>query len=136
MTNNQILSKITFKISSIRFRDIGGVGDPLPGQPGYQTHSKGILAPATLELFFTSILGALTTIGGIAFFLFFIFGAYNWITSHGEPEKIAKAQRYITNALIGLILIVGTWAIVGIIGLILGFNILDLADNIENIFVL
>ena len=122
------LTALTLKLLSITLAPIQGVGEP------FQDFDRATEFPeSTLELFFNSLLGALTTIGGIAFFLYFIFGAYNWITSHGEPEKVAKAQRYITNALIGLILIVGTWAIVGIIGLVLGFNILNLRANLLDV---
>jgi len=42
-----------------------------------------------------------------AFFLFIylLWGAYDWIISGGEKEKITKAQSKITNALIGMVLI-------------------------------
>ena len=43
---------------------------------------------------------------------------------------VAKAQRYMSNALIGLIVVVLAWAFTGIVGAALGFNILDLANNI------
>ena len=65
--------------------------------------------------------------------LYFIFGSFAWLTARGEPEKISKAQSYLTNALIGLILIVGAWAIIGIVGLIFDFNILELSGNLSTL---
>jgi len=39
--------------------------------------------------------------------LYLLWGAFDWITSSGEKEKITKAQNKITNALIGFLLIFG-----------------------------
>ncbi len=107
--------------------------NPVEGVGGFQARWLGEHFCPTFELFFTIILGLFTTIGGIWFMLYFIFGSFTWLTAQGEPEKISKAQRYITNALIGLILIVGAWAIIGVVGLIFDFNILDLEGNLDSV---
>jgi magnesium-transporting ATPase (P-type) len=44
-------------------------------------------------------------IAGLALLLYLLWGAFDWITSGGEKEKIAKAQNKITNAVIGIILV-------------------------------
>ncbi len=48
----------------------------------------------------------LTVIGlaGLIAAAIIVFGAYSLITSSGEPENIAKAQKMITAAVIGLII--------------------------------
>jgi hypothetical protein len=52
---------------------------------------------------------------------FLLWGAFDWITSGGEKDKIAKAQQKITNAVIGFILIFVLLSIFGVItGDILG----------------
>jgi Fe2+ transport system protein B len=35
-----------------------------------------------------------------------LMGSLNWINSQGDKEKIAKAQKQITNAFIGLVLLI------------------------------
>lgn len=90
-------------------------------------------AGTTLENFFTILLGFLTVIGGLMFLIYFVLGGLNWITSRGERENVAKAQRYMSNALVGLIIIILAWAFTGIIGLALGFNILKLAANLGSL---
>ncbi|MCS7093106.1 MAG: hypothetical protein NZL96_01575 [Patescibacteria group bacterium] len=45
------------------------------------------------------------TVAGFVLLLFLLWGAFDWITSGGEKEKIAKAQSKITNALIGIVLV-------------------------------
>lgn len=87
----------------------------------------------TLEDFFTILLGTFTVLGGIAFLIYILLGAFAWLTSQGDKEKVAKAQRYISNAVIGLIVIVLAWAITGIIGLMLDFDILNLEELIGNL---
>ena len=44
-------------------------------------------------------------VAGIFLLIYLMWGAFDWITSSGEKEKITKAQGKITNALIGMILI-------------------------------
>lgn len=50
-------------------------------------------------------INAFIIIAGIFLLLYLLLGAYDWITSSGEKEKISKAQNKITNAIIGFVLI-------------------------------
>jgi len=40
-----------------------------------------------------------------------IMGAVNWINSEGDKEKLTKAQKQITNALIGFVILFGVWVL-------------------------
>ncbi len=42
---------------------------------------------------------------GLLLLVYLLWGAFDWINSGGEKEKIQKAQSKITNALIGLVII-------------------------------
>lgn len=42
---------------------------------------------------------------GMSLIFYLLWGAFDWIASGGEKEKIAKAQSKITNAVIGIILV-------------------------------
>jgi hypothetical protein len=60
-------------------------------------------------------------IAGIFLIVYLLWGAFDWINSGGEKEKIAKAQEKITNAVVGMILIFVLLAVWGLItGNILG----------------
>ncbi len=61
-------------------------------------------------------------IAGMFLLLYLLWGAYDWITSGGEKEKIVKAQNKITNALIGIVLV---FAVLVVFQLVAG-NILGL----------
>jgi cytochrome bd-type quinol oxidase subunit 2 len=112
------------KAFALTFQTISGFG---PFQTG------GSDPGGTLDLFFTTLLGVFTIVGGLAFIIYFIVGAFNWLASGGDKERISRAQRYLSNALIGLVLIVLAWAIIGILGLLLGFNVLDLVNLIGQV---
>lgn len=44
-------------------------------------------------------------VAGIFLLIYLLWGAFDWISSSGEKEKITKAQSKITNALIGMFLV-------------------------------
>ena len=53
---------------------------------------------------------ALSLLGIIALVLV-IYGGFLWMTSSGDEEKITRAKQLLKNALIGLIIILSSWAI-------------------------
>lgn len=53
--------------------------------------------------------------GGIAF-LYFLYGAFIVLTSAGNPEKIEEAKQIITSSLAGLLLIIFSVFLLGVIG--------------------
>lgn len=44
-------------------------------------------------------------VAGMFLLLYLLWGAFDWIASGGEKEKISKAQSKITNAVIGIVLV-------------------------------
>ena len=79
----------------------------------------------------SNIIGLMTIIAGIWFMFQFIIGGYGWLTSGGDKAGIQAAQGRITNAFIGLIVVVAAYAIIYIIGELLGFKILQPQDLIK-----
>lgn len=58
--------------------------------------------------------------------LYMLWGGFDWITSGGEKEKIVKAQNKITNALIGIVLVIGALTAFSVVtGNILHLNIIQ-----------
>lgn len=78
---------------------------------------KGISPPAAMNIAgngsATQGLGNLLSFGirifisiaGIFLIIYLLWGAFDWISSGGEKEKISKAQSKITNAVIGIVLV-------------------------------
>jgi hypothetical protein len=82
-------------------------------------------AAATLEQIITNIIGFLTIVGGLAFFIYFVIGAITWITSGGDAGNVDKAKKMMTSAAIGMIIIAASWAIAWIMGKVLGVDFLN-----------
>ncbi|MFA6306520.1 MAG: hypothetical protein WCV70_01345 [Patescibacteria group bacterium] len=58
----------------------------------------------------TIISSALALVGSI-FLILMIYAGYNWMTARGEEEKVSKAKDTINRAIIGIIIVVGAYAI-------------------------
>lgn len=67
-------------------------------------------------------------VAGLAALIYMLWGAFDWITSNGEKEKLQKAQNKIQSSAIGLVLIVVVLVVFNVImGTVLGgkFGIQD-----------
>ncbi|HZZ98951.1 MAG TPA: hypothetical protein VFG51_03390 [Candidatus Saccharimonadia bacterium] len=82
-------------------------------------------AGSAFEQFFSVFLGFFTLIGGLMFLLYFIFGGLTWLSAGGEKGKAEAARTQLTNAAIGLIIVILAQFIVAIAGGVLGLKILD-----------
>ena len=76
----------------------------------------------------SSIIGLLTIIAGIWFLIQMLLGGYMWISSGGDKQSVQNAQKKIWNAVLGLLIVIISYAITGIIGIFLGFDILNPAN--------
>jgi hypothetical protein len=67
-------------------------------------------------------------VAGMFLILYLLLGAFDWITSGGDKEKVQKAQNKITNALIGMVLV---FVVLAVFNLLAG-NILGIIKPNEN----
>jgi hypothetical protein len=79
-----------------------------------------------IEVFVPKLVGLLLVFGALAFFIMFLWGAISWILSGGDKAHVENAKGRITNALIGLILMVAVFAIIGFVEKFFGVNILSI----------
>lgn len=63
-------------------------------------------------------------VAGMFLLLYLLWGAFDWIASGGEKEKISKAQSKITSALIGIVLV---FVVLTVFNLLAG-NILGIVE--------
>ena len=57
----------------------------------------------------------IVTIAGFAAFVMLVWGGFEWLTSAGSPTRTGNAKDRITSALIGLLIILGSYLILQII---------------------
>lgn len=63
-----------------------------------------------------SIIETVLSFIGVIFLLLMLYAGITWMTSFGNDEKVKKAKELITNAIIGLIIVLAAYAITSFIG--------------------
>ena len=89
-------------------------------QPGDIDTAAGFFAKII-----SNLIGLLTIVAGIWFIFQFIIGAFGWLSAGGDKAAVQAAQSRLTNAFIGLIVVIAAYAIIWIVGKMLGFDILE-----------
>lgn len=79
----------------------------------------------------SNIIGVMTIGAGIWFIFQFIIGAYSWMAAGSDQQAIQNAQQKITNAVMGLVVVVAAYAIISLLGAILGFRLLHPEELLE-----
>lgn len=69
-----------------------------------------------------AVVDDLLRVAGLLAVGFVIYGAIQFITSEGESDKTAKAQKTIVNALVGLVIAIAAVSVVTFVGGRLGAN--------------
>lgn len=80
---------------------------------------------AGISLFLSNLITLIYSIAGVALIFMLIWGAFEWLISGGEKEKIASAQKRITSALIGIAILAIAFAVLAAIGQFTGFTFFD-----------
>lgn len=92
-----------------------------PGQP-----SQGININTSPSTIITNGISIVFIIAILLVLFFLIWGAFDWITSGGDKEKVAGARKKILAALIGLVILALSFVIAQVAGSILNIRFNDL----------
>jgi len=76
-----------------------------------------------LETIFARILNLALTLGGITAFIMLIVGGFRFLTSSGDPKQTQAAGQTITMAIVGLLVAIGSWFILGLLGNLTGLDL-------------
>lgn len=91
------------------------------------------MAPPTLCDFF-DLLNRIITLAlgasGAAALVFLLLGGFKFVISGGEPQKVSQARNTLTWAIAGLGLILLSFAIIKLLGHIIGYDLLTV-EGIE-----
>jgi len=97
----------------------GIVNPVLPGSLGSGGNEAG---PPAIGSLIGSIVGMFLIIAFVTTVLYMFLGGFDWITAGGDKAKLQGARDKITNAMIGLIVVGSSWAIMMIVGNFLGIE--------------
>lgn len=81
---------------------------------------------ATIQGFnciFANIAQVIVYFAGLAFFIMFIRGGFNYMTAGGDSKKIAKATSTLTMSIIGLVGVIVSFLIIKFIGNFTGVDV-------------
>lgn len=100
--------------------------------PAIPTELGGNAAAAqsgtTFTSYFITLWRGVIFVGGIMVLVYFLWGGVEWITAGGDQAKVGKARDKMTQAVVGLIILVASFSIIGLISQIFfpGMNLLQL----------
>lgn len=94
------------------------IGTVVPPEKGFALNLGGVI---------NSLLTIVMALAALAVFIYLIWGAFEWITSGGDKGKTESARNKITAAVIGLIVLAASYAILMLLLQILGFSDLNAA---------
>lgn len=92
-------------------KDAGVSG--LLGEAGDRAGTSGAANFGTL---IGNAISILLSMIGLLFLLLTIYAGFLWMTARGNDEQVGKAQKIMSGALIGLVLVIGAYAITLLVG--------------------
>jgi NADH:ubiquinone oxidoreductase subunit 6 (subunit J) len=89
--------------------------NPVIGNLGKNT-SSAATSGAIFVLYFVHIWNVVIQVGAIAVIVYFVWGAFEWLTSGGDSGKLQNARNKMMHAIFGLILLVFSFVFIAFIG--------------------
>ena len=118
-------------MKTIFAQDLGRIGGE--GLGPFANVSGGSEGLQNISKLVSSIIGVMTISGFIWFIFQFLIGGFSWITSGGDKAKLQSARDRITNSLIGLVVVVVSWAMLSLAGQFFGVDFtLSNPDDVIN----
>lgn len=99
---------------------IGTVTNPLPAS--YQNLGGSSGSAGGLILFFTNVIRLIFVVAGIYAFLNFIFAGFQYMNAAGDAKALSAAWERIQWTLLGLVILVGSFAITAVLSQLLFGN--------------
>jgi len=93
--------------------------------PALKSNLGGGNGGSALGILMGNLYNTLVMVGALALLLFLAWGGINWLMAGGDVDKVKKAQDQITNAIIGMVIIVAVIAISNLLSKVLGVDILN-----------
>lgn len=83
---------------------------------------KGGEGAGGISLVLSNLINLIYVLATIIFVFMLIWGAFEWLTSGGDKEKVAAARSRLINAFIGIVLFAVAFAILRLVGTFTGFT--------------
>ena len=80
----------------------------------------------TIPKLFPPLINLIIIVSVVLFLFSFLIGGIKMIISGGDKEKMQEASRQVINAIIGIIIVFSTWALISLIEQIFGVKLTTL----------
>lgn len=97
---------------------------------GTSTDTQNTQVANSLNTLVSGIISFITIIAGLWFFIQFIIGGLQWISAGADKGLLEVARLRMLHAVIGLLIVVGSYILVGLVGNIFGLNIFNPGEDI------
>lgn len=87
-------------------------------------------ANASLANIFGLIMNVVLGVGVALTVIYLILGGIKYVTSQGDPKNTQQAREWLTNAVIGFIVVLGAFVIRTVVANLLGANLGDVSQEI------
>jgi len=91
--------------------------------PNLGTVGKDVATIKCLEPLFSNLVISMVFLVGIALFVMMLVGGFGFLFSGGDQKKLEQAKGTLTNAIIGLVVIVAAYLILRTIGVFTGVDV-------------
>lgn len=103
---------------------VGPLGNEITQSSEWQLRFSGIIS---------NIIGVLTLVGALWFMFRIITAAIAWISAGGDKNAVEGSKQKITHAIIGLLIVVMSYGLIGVIGAFLGLDIINLDQLLQGL---
>src|SRR3989344_4176236 len=104
--------------------ELGPISGPGLGPFGENIAGSGGTGLQQITNIVSSVIGIMTIGAGIWFIFQFLVGGINWISAGGDKTKLQSARDRLSNAFLGLVVVVAGWGILALSGRFFNFDIL------------
>lgn len=80
----------------------------------------GFNTKTTYETMVSAVISLALRLMGVIFLILAIYGGYTWMMARGNEEQVEKAKKTITNAVVGLIIVLAAYAMVWLVVDVIG----------------
>lgn len=96
------------------------------GNPALGNSLSGFTGAGFIARLVSMLITLALIAGAVAFVFVLLLGAISWITSGGDKAKVETARARVATGIVGLVVLLATWAIIRLIQQIFNINILTL----------
>lgn len=102
-----IISSLLFPLRAFAAEGIGAAGDKLTGLGG----QGGVALSSNLPGTTATVVSVIFYVVGTLFLILMIYGGFVWAKASGREEEINRAKKIIFTSIIGLVIVMASYAI-------------------------